>query len=362
MTAIEVTPLPNPSSVDDPAYPAYERYIAIGNASRARILGTNLLDLVAPNMVALLQDQTWQQHQLFLAREDGEIAGGATLIHAGKEHTPVCWLSVTVHPDLRRRGIGTALADHVERLAVAQGYTIFQAQVTHTTTPGGPRLASATGAGDLPANDAGARFLTRRGYRLEQVNRMSFLRLPVAPETLAQYRSEATAHAGAEYRVHAWPAPTPDRWVDDLALLSGRMFTDAPTAAMQFDTTPWDAARVRAEEEAVMGSGWLPLLAAVEHVPSGHLVAFNELMVPNNRARLVRQGATLVLKEHRGRRLGMLVKVANIQELARVSPASPVIQTVNAEENRHMLAVNEAVGFVPIGFMGMWQRVERGRS
>jgi hypothetical protein len=134
------------------------------------------------------------------------------------------------------------------------------------------------------------------------------------------------------------------------------MFTDAPTANMEFDTTPWDGARVRAEEETLARSGRLALTAAVEHLPTSRLVAFNQLAIPEDRARPVSQGATLVLKEHRGRRLGMLTKIANIQELARTSPESPVIQTENAEENRPMLDVNEAVGFRAIGYGGMWKK------
>jgi hypothetical protein len=125
---------------------------------------------------------------------------------------------------------------------------------------------------------------------------------------------------------------------------------------MERDTTPWDAARVRAEEEVLARRGCRALTATVEHVPTGKLVAFSQLAIPKDRTRPVDQGPTLVLTEHRGRRLGMLVKVANIQELARVSPESPVIQTDNVEENRPMLDVNEAVGFRAIGYGGMWKK------
>lgn len=68
------------------------------------------------------------------------------------------------------------------------------------------------------------------------------------------------------------------------------------------------------------------------------------------------QGATLVLKEHRGHRLGMLVKIANLEQIAVASPESRVVYASNAEENHHMLAVNVAAGFRPTGYEGMWKK------
>ena len=60
------------------------------------------------------------------------------------------------------------------------------------------------------------------------------------------------------------------------------------------------------------------------------------------------QDDTLVLKEHRGHRLGMLLKVANLEFLQRERPGHPAVTTFNAAENEHMLAVNDALGFVPV--------------
>ena len=68
------------------------------------------------------------------------------------------------------------------------------------------------------------------------------------------------------------------------------------------------------------------------------------------------QEDTLVLAEYRGHRLGMLLKATNIQLLMEQAPATTAIVTFNAEENRPMLAVNEAVGFRPIGYEGVWQK------
>jgi hypothetical protein len=91
-------------------------------------------------------------------------------------------------------------------------------------------------------------------------------------------------------------------------------------------------------------------------VPSGRLVAYSVLSVPRQPHRAVQQYATLVLREHRGHRLGMLVKVANLAHLAATYPGHPSILTFNAEENRHMLAVNESLGFAPIAYEGAWRK------
>jgi hypothetical protein len=93
---------------------------------------------------------------------------------------------------------------------------------------------------------------------------------------------------------------------------------------------------------------------AALHVLSENLVGFSELTVPRDGGGTVRQEDTLVLSEHRGHRLGMLLKIASLRRPAALSPRSRMIYTFNAE-NRHMLDANEALGFRAVGLEGAWR-------
>jgi len=219
----------------------------------------------------------------------------------------------------------------------------------------GPRLTPPTGAGSLPADSVPVRWLLGRGFRLEQVERGSRFPLPADADGLARHRAEAERAAGPEYAVRTWTGPAPERWHADLALLYMRMSTDAPSAGLEEAEDLWTAERV-ASREAVIPPAADRLTAVVEHLPSGELAGFTRLLVPHDVRRPAEQGATLVRREHRGHRLGMLLKIANLQLLEAERPGHPSVLTWNAEENRYMLDVNEAVGFEPIGYEGGWRK------
>jgi GNAT superfamily N-acetyltransferase len=118
----------------------------------------------------------------------------------------------------------------------------------------------------------------------------------------------------------------------------------------------WTVERLQEHDALLDASPRTMLTVAVEHVPSGTLAGFTQLAVPDATAEPVFQWDTLVLREHRGRRLGWLLKVVGIETVEREHPGHPSIITFNAEENRPMLDVNEAVGFVGVGSEGIWER------
>jgi GNAT superfamily N-acetyltransferase len=257
-----------------------------------------------------------------------------------------CWITVLVDPAYRRRGLGTALASHAEALAASEGHTKL---ITYAPsgTGEGERIDSPTGFGSVPASNPEVRFLLANGYRLEQVERASRLALPI---------DVTVPEPAAGYRLHFWQDHTPEEWLEDMALMFTRMSTDAPSAGLDEPEDVYTVERVLEFEAAADASPRTQLVVVVEHIASGRLAGYSELRVPVEASRAVGQGDTLVLREHRGHQLGMLMKAANLERLQREWPGHPSVITHNAEENRFMLDVNEAVGFVPIGYEGAWRK------
>jgi RimJ/RimL family protein N-acetyltransferase len=61
------------------------------------------------------------------------------------------------------------------------------------------------------------------------------------------------------------------------------------------------------------------------------------------------QQITAVTRQHRGHRLGLLVKAAMLEWLAETEPRLERIETYNAGSNQYMIAINEALGYAASG-------------
>jgi len=122
------------------------------------------------------------------------------------------------------------------------------------------------------------------------------------------------------------------------------------------DEEAWDAARVRRMEKISARSGNERVVGAAQHIASGRLVAFTELSSFRVAGKPIDQDDTLVLKEHRGHRLGALLKCETLIRARERFPEGERIVTGNTEENRPMLAINEAMGFTPTRYIADWQK------
>lgn len=293
------------------------------------------------------------------ARSPEDVVGHVFVSLPTTSNTHLGEAYVSVRPAYRGQGIGTSLADLAERLCRAAGRTVVLSATEQSSEPrpGPEAIEPGTGAGRVWADAAGVRFATSRGYALEQVDRHSVLELP-RTSALRDRGAAARAVAGSDYRTHTWTDEAPSAWVDQVAVLLTRMSTDVPLGGIDVHEDPWDAERVRVWEGEARDRGHGMLTTAVEHAPTGTLAGFTVFTYSLDRPEFVFQDDTIVLRGHRGHRLGMLVKVVNLDALATVRPGTRRVHTWNAEENDHMLAINVALGFAPAGGWATWQRVE----
>ncbi|HET6391383.1 MAG TPA: GNAT family N-acetyltransferase [Blastococcus sp.] len=262
---------------------------------------------------------------------DGAVAGALRLILPLRDNGTVAILDLAVHPDHRRRGIGSALLAEALDLAAAHGRTDVIADV------------------DEPGPDSpGRAFALRHGWTCDLLETRRDLVLPVDEDRLAAL----DADAGAGYDVVTWRDRTPEDLLEDRALLARRMTTDAPQGDLPVEEEDWDGARMREQEAVSLARGRAVLSAGA--VRDGRLVAYTDLQIPLAQPERAQQAGTLVLREHRGHRLGARMKVAVLRRLAADFPAVRRISTYNSEANRPMVAVNEALGFRPAGQISAW--------
>jgi GNAT superfamily N-acetyltransferase len=288
-----------------------------------------------------------------VAKVGGRVVGRGNLslpVDAGE-----CWTAVSVLPDFRGRGIGSALYERLERMALSAGRRTVQTHVTFPASVGGDTIAAPTGFGSVPLDLASTRFLLRYGFSLEQVGCLSSIHLPVDTDVVAPLLAESVV-ASVGYRTLTWQGRSPEEWLDAIAVMRTRMSTDTPNAGIEQTEDVWTAERVRSVEDLESESPRVWLTTVAQHEATGQLAGYTELDVPAESDRPVEQGDTLVLQDHRGHRLGMLLKLTNLRELASRFPDSTVVETMNAEDNRHMLDVNEAIGFLPVGYAARWKK------
>ncbi|MEZ3161532.1 GNAT family N-acetyltransferase [Microbacterium sp. BWT-B31] len=352
--SVDFKTLTIPESIDAPDAADFLEMVRVRNLVLRQISGRDDHDFTADELLPFYRRDGYEIRHMWIVVQDGEVIGRVGVdVPLEEGSRSASWLI-----ELRREtwglGIGSTAHELVERTAREHGRTILQSWASHPEADG-PRLEPPTGFGSIP-DDHAARFYRRHSYTLEQVERFSALDVAGSTETIDRLLAEATA-ASQGYRVVQWFAPTPPEHVDGYAWMKSRMATDAPFADLDIDEEAWDAARIAAHDAQYTSSGRLIQVTAAEHIATGELCAFNELVIGKDRTGVTHQEDTLVLKEHRGHRLGMLVKCAGLVSWRDIAPQSPRVITYNAEENRPMLDINEAIGFAPVSYEGAWKKV-----
>jgi GNAT superfamily N-acetyltransferase len=285
-----------------------------------------------------------KRFELLAAREPrGPMLGVGMMELPMADNVHSAEVTLAVHPASRRRGVGTALVEAMTELGRADGRLVLNSIV------------------DVPleraADHASLFFAPKVGFEAMLAGNTRHLALPVDAARLEELHGEVVrARDAAAYRVLTFEAPWPAAYLGDQCALFQCMSTDEPHGDGGHEAEMWDADRVRENDALRAARGARFLIAAAEHRPSGRLVACTELSLAAGSPAQAWQMLTVVRPDHRGHRLGLAVKLANLDALARRAPAVRVIVTGNAAVNGPMIAVNDMMGFEVAGEGNFWQR------
>lgn len=246
-----------------------------------------------------------------------------------------------VDPPERRKGYGAAALARLEERARALG--------RHTMLVWAREGANEFGHGPSRA------FAPARGYELAQESVQRDLDWPRPTGELDRLEREWTTYA-TDYEVLSWIGPTPEALLAGRAHLASVMPVEVPEYGVAVEAKRWDEDSVRENERLVEAMGRDRLVAVARHRASGELVGFTELTVSRERPRTAYQWDTLVVRAHRGHRLGGLVKIATLRLLEAAGYPTATITTFNARVNSPMIAVNASLGAYVAGGMVTWRK------
>jgi GNAT superfamily N-acetyltransferase len=274
--------------------------------------------------------------QAFLARQDGELVGWFALTLPLTENRDAAYLELQVHPAHRRRGVGRALLAEARVRVLELGRSRV---IAGATGPGAEAFAAGRGARVVLAD-------TQRRLDLTTLD----------ADRLDALWAEATSHSTG-YSLLQWVGATPEEHLDAVAALESRMTTDSPMDDLQWEQEVFDADRYRGRDAVMDARRNRAYTSAAQHDATGVVVGTTTLVVAGGVDDSAGQFQTIVEPAHRGHRLGLLLKVANLRFLQQHEPAVTKVDTWNADSNAPMLKVNVAMGFQPVRQWGEWELV-----
>jgi GNAT superfamily N-acetyltransferase len=252
-----------------------------------------------------------------------------------RDNTHLAEFDIAVDPLLRRRGLGRQLLDVVIDRARQEGRRTLLAD-PWTDSPG-------------PA------FCAANGFRLayeETMREQSVLELD--PDAMAALWDDAERHATG-YELVTVVGATPEELLPDVAVLTAAI-NDAPTDTLDIEDEVYDADRVGAFERAQLAQDRRLHRVLARHRVSRELAGLTIVAVDGEQPWGAAQYDTSVARAHRGRRLGLLLKVGMLRHLATAEPQLRTISTWNADSNAHMVRVNELLGYRVAATASGWQR------
>jgi GNAT superfamily N-acetyltransferase len=263
--------------------------------------------------------------QAFLARdEDGLAIGLLTVSLPTYDNTNHVWFDLVVHPDHRDGVVEAALIEYVEQLGRDAGRTII-----------------GCGSLDLPEAIAQAQ---QHGYEQKAIEVNRRQELTGLDWSIVQSLYDGAVAASTAYELVTLTGALPDDMLDGMIAVTASI-NDAPTDDLDIEDDVYSRERLRAYEEAQAKSDHTIHRVIAREKATGALAGHTVVAVERERPHIGHQHDTAVARDHRGHRLGALLKCAMLLQLRDSEPALTQVDTWNAESNDHMIGINEQLNY-----------------
>lgn len=273
----------------------------------------------------------------FLVREADRVVGILEIFASDYDNLDLAWVELVIAPDRRREGLGTAALQLALEVCAA-------ANRTSIVLYG-------------PESEAARPFATSAGFAEKSFEALRRLDLDGTPEQrdgFARLRDEAAGRAG-DYELVRIRTRTPEELLPAIIAVT-EAINDAPLDELDYEDEVYDVDRVRRYEKAQQDSGYRFYRLLARHRTTGEIAGHTVVSVDSEQPAWADQHDTAVIPEHRGHRLGLLLKSEMLLWLADVEPGLRFIQTQNAVSNDPMVAVNDRLGMRLVGHQMMFQQ------
>ncbi len=356
-----------PDSLDGPDAADFLAAVEVGRKVRMQTWGTDDL-AYAPQEKLLEMADPYERQVILVAKLGGEIIGTVDIALPLADDLELAEFTLDILPEFQGQGVGRQLLEAAEHFARDEGRHTILIDTNH---PGSTledsaagQLIPGTGPGFVPMNSREVEFARHTGYTLQHIEQFSSCALPLDSKLVAELEAEAEEANAGRYRLHHWTDRCPESLLEAVVALENGAGEDGMPGSEADAGMVLDAAMLREAEAVAIAQGRRTVVTAVEHIASGTLAGLTTISVLALRPDVVFQDDTVVLQAHRGNKLGLLIKVANMVRLSEQFPDARVLYTWNAPENRYLLTVNQQLGFTTAGVTGIWQKElpDRGPS
>jgi GNAT superfamily N-acetyltransferase len=150
--------------------------------------------------------------------------------------------------------------------------------------------------------------------------------------------------AASDYCLERLQPPISDEVLSELVEVTAAI-NDAPMGDLTYEDEKFDLQRLRDFETAIAGNGVREYRVVSRHRSTGDVGGHTVVGIHPLQPEVGGQGDTAVARQHRGHRLGLLLKIDMMRWLAEAESQLKIIETWNNADNNFMINVNEALGY-----------------